>query len=335
MNLKNKNTILITGGSGFIGSSFSKFFKNRYDIYTLDKKKKNQFLKDNYIQHVKCDLCNYEKLEKKIRDIRPSIIIHLAAQSTIDFIETKEKDYLRDNIFATENIVKLSIKYNIKKFIFSSTAAVYKANKNKLSEADKIFPNNIYGKTKKINENFIIKYLSNSKVKFCILRFFNVCSSLDKTIGEFHNPETHLIPKVIHALNKNKKIYIYGNNFKTSDGTCLRDYVHIKDIVIGINKSISYLNKKKFGIFNLGSGQAISVKEIVMYASNIIKKKPKILIKNNRKGDNDKLVCKILKAKRKLRWFPKYSNIKSIVKDEISWQTYLERKKLLRSFYNK
>ena len=114
MNLKNKNTILITGGSGFIGSSFSKFFKNMYDIYTLDKKKKNQFLKDTYIQHVKCDLCNYEKLEKKIRDIRPSIIIHLAAQSTIDFIETKEKDYLRDNIFATENIVKLSIKYNIK-----------------------------------------------------------------------------------------------------------------------------------------------------------------------------------------------------------------------------
>ena len=177
--------------------------------------------------------------------------------------------------------------------------------------------------------------MSNSKVKFCILRFFNVCSSLDKTIGEFHNPETHLIPKVIHALNKNKKIYIYGNNFKTPDGTCLRDYIHIKDIVIGINKSISYLNKKKFGVFNLGSGQAISVKEIVMYASNMIKKKPKISIKNNRKGDNDKLVCKILKAKRKLRWFPKYSNIKSIVKDEISWQTYLERKKLQRSFHNK
>ena len=332
MYLINKKKIIVTGGSGYIGSCFSRIASNGYKIYTIDKKDKNRFLKNKKISHIKCDLTNYSILKKKILKINPDIIIHLAAQSTIDFISSKKKAYFKDNIIATKNIVKISKFINLEKFIFSSTASVYKFKKNDLSERDKLLPNNLYGKTKLQNEKEIIKTFFNSKVKFCILRFFNVCSSSHGKIGEFHNPETHLIPKIINAINFNKKFKIYGNKFKTYDGTCIRDYVHIRDIVEGISKSIIYLNKNKKGIFNLGSGKGISVNEIINYCSKLLKKRPKTIIKKKRFGDVDKLVCKISKANSKLNWKPKYSSIIKIINDEIKWQAFLKEKKIKRSF---
>ncbi len=332
--MKNKKKILITGGSGFIGSCFARYLKKKYKIFTLDKKNKNPFLKEKSIVHIKCDLCNYIKLKKKIQIVKPNIIVHLAAQSTIDFIDKKKKSYLKNNIIGTNNIVKISNDFKVEKFIFASTASVYKQKNRNLTEKDKVFPNNIYGKTKRINEEFIISNFNGSHTKYCILRFFNVCSSLNSEIGEFHNPETHLIPKVINSLIFNKKITIYGNKFKTFDGTCVRDYIHIKDIVNGIEKSIKYLNKKKSGIFNLGSGYGNSVLKIIKYGSKIIRKNPIIKLDIKRKGDVEKLVCSISKARNKLKWSPKYSNINTIIKDEIKWQLFLKGRKLRRFFYN-
>lgn len=332
--MKNKKKILITGGSGFIGSCFAKYLKKKYKIFTLDKKNKNPFLKEKSIVHIKCDICNYIKLKKKIQIIKPNIIVHLAAQSTIDFIDKKKNSYLKNNIIGTTNIVKISNDFKVEKFIFASTAAVYKYKNINLTEKDKILPNNIYGKTKRINEKYIISSFNGSYTKYCILRFFNVCSSLHMEIGEFHNPETHLIPKVINSLIFNKKITIYGNNFKTTDGTCVRDYIHIKDIVRGIEKSIKYLNKNKSGIFNLGSGYGNSVLKIIEHGSKIVRKKPITKLDIKRKGDVEKLICSISKARNNLKWSPKYSNINTIIKDEIKWQLFLKRQKLRRFFYN-
>ena len=332
--MKNKKKILITGGSGYIGSCFAKYLKKKYKIFTIDKRNKNPFLKEKSIVHIKCDLCNYIKLKKKIQIIKPNIIVHLAAQSTIDFIDKKKKFYFKNNIIGTNNIVQISNDFKVEKFIFASTASVYKHKNSKLTEKDKVFPNNIYGKTKSINEEYIISNFNSSYTKYCILRFFNVCSSLNREIGEFHNPETHLIPKVINSLIFNKEITIYGNKFKTIDGTCVRDYIHIKDIVHGIEKSIKYLNKKKLGIFNLGSGHGNSVLKIIKHGSKIVRKNPIIKLDIKRKGDLEKLVCSISKARKKLKWSPKYSNINTIIKDEIKWQLFLKRQKLRRFFYN-
>ena len=332
--MKNKKKILITGGSGYIGSCFAKYLKKKYKIFTIDKRNKNPFLKEKSIVHIKCDLCNYIKLKKKIQIIKPNIIVHLAAQSTIDFIDIKKNSYFKNNIIGTNNIVQISNDFKVEKFIFASTASVYKHKNSKLTEKDKVFPNNIYGKTKSINEEYIISNFNSSYTKYCILRFFNVCSSLNREIGEFHNPETHLIPKVINSLIFNKEITIYGNKFKTIDGTCVRDYIHIKDIVHGIEKSIKYLNKKKLGIFNLGSGHGNSVLKIIKHGSKIVRKNPIIKLDIKRKGDLEKLVCSISKARKKLKWSPKYSNINTIIKDEIKWQLFLKRQKLRRFFYN-
>ena len=212
---------------------------------------------------------------------------------------------------------------------------MYNYQHKELSENDKLKPNNLYGKTKRENEKYILENFKNTNIKFCILRFFNVCSSLKNHIGEFHNPETHLIPKVVNSLMDNKAIKIYGSKFKTADGTCLRDFIHIKDILNGISFTIKFLDRKNFGIFNLGSGTGISVKQVIKKCSNILNKKPIINIKKNREGDVPRLVCNISKAKKEIKWKPKYSKISLIIKDEIKWQSYLRRKRLHRSFYEK
>ena len=334
MTLINKKKILVTGGSGYIASCFSKIACKNFIIYTLDKKIKNQFLNENNVLHIRCDLSNYKKLKEKVTEINPDIIVHLAAQSTIDFIEKKKGNYFKDNIVGTKNIVKLSKFLNIQKFIFSSTAAVYKQNNKSLNENDELYPDNLYGWTKLQNEKFIIKEFKKTKINYCILRFFNVCSALKNDIGEFHNPETHLIPKIVNSLLKNKPINIYGNKFNTFDGTCLRDYIHIRDIVSGIMLSIKYLDKNKNVIFNLGAGKTLSVNEIVNQCCKVFKKIPVIKIKKNRKGDIDKLICDITKAKSKLKWSPKNSNIRQIILEEKRWQVFLNKKKLKRSFHN-
>ena len=172
-----------------------------------------------------------------------------------------------------------------------------------------------------------------------ILRFFNVCSSLkinNKIIGEFHNPETHLIPTIVYKNLLQKKFYIYGDNYKTQDGTCIRDYIHIKDICSAIDKSINYLfrNNKKFKIINIGSSSRNTNLEILQKIEKITKIKNIYNIENRRKGDVDLLVCSNIKAKKILNWKPQKSNIDTIIKDEISWVKVLIKNNKKRIFKN-
>jgi UDP-glucose 4-epimerase len=233
--------ILITGGFGYIGSILAFRLAKKYRVFILDKGKKNIFLKNNKnISLIRSNLIYIKKNFRIIKKINPEVVVHLAGQSTIDAVKNKKNSYLINNIKATENIVGIVKKLFIKKFIFSSTAAVYKQQNRTLIENSKLLPENIYGKTKLQNEIYIKKSFKNTSTKFCILRFFNVCSSDKKNkIGEFHIPETHLIPIIIRKILQNKKIYIYGKNYKTKDGTCVRDYIHVQDIVSAIIKSIN------------------------------------------------------------------------------------------------
>jgi UDP-glucose 4-epimerase len=323
--------ILITGGAGYIGSVLLLNLTRRYSLYVLDKEEKNYFIKKK-INYIKCDISDYNKTFELINKIKPKIIVHLAAQSTVDFVK-KKKLYILNNIQATKNIVKISKKINIEKFIFASSAAVYKYKNKNLREGSDLVPANIYGITKLKNEIFIKKIFKSSKTKYCILRFFNVCSADRKNrIGEFHSPETHLIPILISKIIKKKFIYVYGNNYRTFDGTCIRDYIHIKDIVSGIIKSINYLVKNKSNTFNLGTEKGFSVLQLINLCSKYLKITPKIKFKNRRFGDKARLICKINKAKKHLRWRPTYSSLKQIVKDEIWWNNYLISKNLIRKF---
>ena len=306
--------ILITGTAGYIGSCLFEYLNKKYHVYGLDKlKKKNK-------DHFKADLCNLKKTNKILKKIKPLIVIHLAGQSTVDNIKNK-KIYKKNNEIATSNIIRAMQANNIKNIIFSSTAAVYDGRiKNNLNEKSKLRPNNIYGLTKLKCENIIKK----SSINYIIFRFFNVCSSIPLlNVGEFHEPETHLIPLSVHKILVNQNIKIYGNNFGTRDGTCIRDYIHILDLCRAIEKTIKKILSRKISkkIINLGTGKGYTNLEVIKKITTINKKyKCKIEFTKKRIGDVSRLVCTYNKAKLLLKWNPCNSNLRKIIQDEIMWQ---------------
>jgi UDP-glucose 4-epimerase len=327
-----KKKILITGGCGYIGSCLGNYFSDKYEVITLDKRKKNIFLSKE-IKHYICNLLDQNKLKNILAKVKPDAVVHLAGQSTIDLVDKKKNEYYKNNVLATNILVKIIKKLEIPKFIFSSTAAIYDKSKDILKETSKIKSKNSYGLSKIKCEKILIKNFKLSKTSYCILRFFNVASSLrEKKIGELHNPETHLIPILINALYYKKDIQIYGNNYDTKDGTCLRDYIHISDILTGIEKSIIFLDKNKSNIFNLGSGRCYSVLDVVKNCEKIIKKNANVLSKNLRKHDAAILMCDISKSDKILKWKPIKSNLKKIIQDEIWWFKYLKKKKIIRKY---
>tara|TARA_Y200000002_G_C22679667_1_gene663482 strand:- start:481 stop:1467 length:987 start_codon:yes stop_codon:yes gene_type:complete len=322
--------IVITGSAGYIGSCLFEYLKKKYEVFGVDKTLPKIKKQKNFIQ---CNLLNFNKIDKIIRIIEPEVIIHLAAKSTIDFID-KKREYIKNNVIVTKNILRSTKKNNIKHLIFSSTAAVYKSSNNKLSEKSKLGPNNIYGKTKLDCEKLIIKNINKaSKTNFIIFRFFNVCSSLfSLKIGEIHNPETHLIPILAEKFEKNRKVYIYGNNFKTLDKTCIRDYIHIADIVEAFEKGIKYIKKnKKSEIINLGTKKGFSTLSIFRTFQKFYDYKfENPLFKDRRKGDVDKLICDNKKSYKTLKWKPKFSTLSNIIRDEKNWLSYITNKKISR-----
>ena len=320
--------ILITGASGYIGSCLYFYLKNKFYVSGIDK------IQNRLVPIKKCNLLNYNKLNNFLKKEKPNLIIHLAAQSLVDETINKEKYYL-NNVIATKNLVNSMKKNGLNNLIFSSTAALYKQKNKAISEIDQTQPKSTYAKTKYECEKIIKK----SKINSIILRFFNVCSSLkikNKIIGEFHNPETHLIPTIVYKNLLNQKIYIYGNNYNTKDGTCIRDYIHINDICNAIKKSIYYLkkNNQKFEIINIGSSTKKTNFEILNQIKKITKVENQFHVVKRRKGDADFLTCSIKKAKKTLNWKPLFSNIDKIINDEIKWVKYLLKNKKFRRFKN-
>tara|TARA_B100001013_G_C24566919_1_gene424902 strand:+ start:116 stop:1096 length:981 start_codon:yes stop_codon:yes gene_type:complete len=318
--------ILITGANGYIGNCLFHFLKGRFKIIGIDKEKSPNK------QILQCNILNKKKLDLIIKKEKPEIIIHLAAQSLVDETINKKK-YYDNNVLATNSLLEIMKKNNIKKIIFSSTASVYKQSSKPLREKSKLKALSTYARTKLICEKNIKK---QKDVKNVILRFFNVCSALSNPItGEFHNPETHLIPTIVYKAIYNKKIYIYGDDFSTPDGTCIRDYIHIKDICSTIEKSTKYLlDNKKSIIFNIGNNKGLSNKEIINYIQKIINTKINLEYVNRRKGDVSRLICNSSKIKKVLNWKAKNSNLKKIIFDEIRWIKKLKKMGLNRKFKN-
>ena len=319
-------TILITGSNGYIGSVLGSYLISKgVEVCGIDKNVNNIFV--NFKQY-KCNLNNYQKLIKLIKKIKPLKIIHLAGESTLDNIDNK-KNYFTNNITATKKLLRACNNQKVNSIIFSSTASVYKETNRKIKESFLLKPNNIYGLTKLKSEKLITTNSKNNKINYIIFRFFNVCSSLKK-IGENHNPETHLIPLVVQKYIEKKELMIYGNNFKTNDGSCIRDYIHILDLCDAFFKALKYLddnNKRSVKkIINLGSNKGISVFQIV----NFFKKKLRFIVAKKRKGDNNILICNNKMAFKILKWKPINSNISKIINDEIRWYKLLKKKGIIR-----
>ena len=309
--------ILITGASGYIGSCLYFYLKNKFYVSGIDK------IQNRLVPIKKCNLLNYNKLNNFLKKEKPNLIIHLAAQSLVDETINKEKYYL-NNVVATKNLVNSMKKNGLNNLIFSSTSALYKQKNRAISEIDQTQPKSTYAKTKYECEKIIKK----SKINSIILRFFNVCSSLkikNKIIGEFHNPETHLIPLILQAASGRKdKITIHGDDYPTKDGTCVRDYIHVMDLADAHLLALNKLSQNQLSeVYNIGNSRGFSVREIIEAVKKITGKKIDIEIQSRRKGDPAELVADNQKIKSELNWTAKNSDLDKIISSAWRWEQKL------------
>ena len=326
-----KHNVLITGGLGFIGSHIViKLLQNDYNVFIIDNLENSNFeqitklkqIINKKIQWFQGDLRNIQFLDNFFKKYKIDIVVHCAGLKSVEESEKKPLKYYDFNVCSTINLLSTMDKYNVRKLIFSSSACVYGVpNHTPIDEQHPTNPNNIYGKTKLINEN-ILKNLCEKNKDWSVvcLRYFNpIGSHQSGLIGD--NPLTNItniMPVLNKVLNDKLKIFnIYGNTYKTKDGTAVRDYIHIDDLAKGHKLSVDYcLHNKGFETFNLGTGVGYSVLEILNTFQKYTNKKINYNFTKKRQGDVEISYTNTKKAKEKLKFTAK-KNLNQMCKDSI------------------
>ena len=322
--------ILITGGAGYIGSHVSHLLVDRgYNITIIDSLLTgNKKLIPKKAKFINSDISNVKKINRILQKNKFDLVIHFAGLIRVDESVKFPKKYLNNNYEKTKIFLSICLKNGLKKLIFSSTAAVYgNPKKNKVSENSKLNPLNPYAKSKLMIENFIKKLSKKNGLKFVILRYFNVAGA-DKKMrtGLISKYSTHLIKIVSEvAVKKRKQILINGDNYKTRDGTPIRDYIHVSDLAEAHLLSLRYLLKgNKSGIFNCGYGKGYSVKEIIQTANKLFNNTINFSIGPKRPGDSKYVVANPNKFIKTMKWKPKFNNIKKIIISAVNWEKKLK-----------
>lgn len=310
--------IFITGGAGYIGSHIVKeLMEEKHKIFIYDN------LSSGHRQAVlggvfiKGDLADKNKLNQVFKKYKPKVVIHLASFIEAGESMKKPKKFFENNVLNGLNLLEAMVKNKIKYLIFSSSAAVYGEPKRiPIRENDPIRPTNIYGLTKYIFEKLLEYFDQQYGLKYISLRYFNAAGAdLSGQIGEDHRPETHLIPNILKvALGQKKYLEIYGDDYPTKDGTCIRDYIHVSDLAVAHILALKFLvKKKKSKIYNLGSENGFSVKEVLETARKVTGKKIPAKVERRRIGDPAILIASSSKIKKELNWQPKYSDLETII----------------------
>ena len=326
--------ILVTGGAGYIGSHVVKNLlentKNKItviDNYKTGFKHTAKILQSfGSVNFINQDLNDNKNIDEIFKNNNFDAVIHFAASLLVGESVTNPLKYYINNTCNTANIINLCNKYNVKKFIFSSTAAVYgepDVEKIPLKEDGIKNPINPYGYSKLFSEQIIKdNALANNNFKYVILRYFNVAGAEETLqIGECHDPETHLIPLVVKtALGKRDKIMIFGDDYDTKDGTCIRDYLHVDDLASAHLSALQYLENNDSNIFNCGYGHGFSVKEVIEAVKKVSGIEFSVGIEGKRKGDPSVLVADNKKILKLTNWQPKYDNLEFICKTALEWE---------------
>ena len=320
----NKEKILITGGAGYIGSHIvEELIKSNKNVFVIDNLSTgHKKLVNRKAYFFLCDINNIKKVQNIIKKNKITSIIHLAACLSVGESQRNPNKYKKNNVVGTKNLVNIAIKCKIKNFIFSSTCAVYKDKLKVVKENSTLYPKSNYGKTKLSGEKIISNSLKKNKINFAILRFFNVAGASDSgKIGQISLGDQLFKNLSLASVKSKPKIKIYGSDYDTYDGTCIRDYIHVSDISkihIEVLKKIK--NKKRSVILNCGYGKGISVLEAVHAFQKQIKRKIKIEYKDRRKGDMEKIIANNSKIKKFIKWSPAKNRLVKIVKSCIRWE---------------
>lgn len=322
-------TILVAGGAGYIGSHTVKhLLNNNYNVVVLDNLvygHKEAVLTPNFEQ---VDLKDKEALDAVFKKYRIDAVIHFAAYTYVGESVTSPQKYYRNNVVNTINLLDSMIENGVKNVVFSSTCATYgNPQYMPLDEKHSQNPINPYGKTKFMIEQIMEDYETAYGLKYISLRYFNAAGCDSKgELGESHNPETHLIPLVLKAIKGEiPKITVFGTDYDTQDGTCIRDYVHVEDLadahMLAVEKLFNGTGQEnKSYCLNLGTGIGNSVKEIIKASEEVTGKSVPVVYGERRAGDPAKLFASNDKVKEVLGWKPKYTEIKKIIETAWLWE---------------
>lgn len=320
-------SILVCGGAGYIGShTVHQLIKNNEDVVIVDNLQTGHLKAVNpKAKFYKGDIRDHDFLDKVFSENKIEAVIHFAANSLVGESMTNPLLYFNNNVYGMQVLLESMVKHNIDKIVFSSTAAVYgEPKKVPILEDDETNPTNTYGETKLTMEK-MMKWVNKANgIKFVSLRYFNVAGALeDGSIGEDHSPETHLIPLILQVpLKKREHITVFGDDYPTEDGTCIRDYIHVLDLADAHIKALNYLRAgNESNIFNLGNGKGFSVKEMIDATKEATGEEIKVVLGERRAGDPAILIASSEKAHNLLNWQPKYTNVKDIIKTAWTWHS--------------
>ena len=317
--------ILVLGGAGYIGS---------HAVYELIDAGRDVVVADNLLTgfraavHPKArfyelDIRDQASIDKVFEKEQIDGVIHFAAFSQVGESMTKPLKYYENNVWGTTSLLKSMVAHGVDKIVFSSTAATYgEPEQIPILESDKTEPTNCYGETKLAMEKMMSWTGKAHTLRYVALRYFNACGAHPTgVIGEAHDPETHLIPLILQVpLGKREKISIYGDDYPTDDGTCIRDYIHVTDLAQAHILALDYLTGGgESDVFNLGNGVGFSVKEVIDVARQVTGHPIPAEITPRRAGDPARLVASSEKAKSVLGWKPKYDDLNTIVSTAWNW----------------
>jgi len=318
--MSKKKSILVTGGAGYIGSHFVNKTKDYYNIIVVDnfRESRNNIINNKNIKYIDLDIEKKDELTAVFKNNIIDIVVHFAALASVPDSLTKPKEYYDTNLIGGLNILNTMVETGVKKIIFSSSASVYGEPTTEIIKEDHPKnPTNPYGYSKLVFENILKDYNKAYGINSISLRYF-CAAGCDESfkIGEYHNPETHVIPGIIETiLGKRKEFYVYGNNYPTPDGTGIRDYIHVNDLASAHILTVEYLSNDRSicDSFNLGINKGFSVIELIESAEKISGKKLIYKTKERRPGDPSRLIADSTKAQQFLNWKPQYLQIEEII----------------------
>jgi UDP-glucose 4-epimerase len=316
--------VLVTGGAGYIGSHVVEMLIERgYDVVVFDN------LSAGHRQaiapqatFVQGDLLHKPDLEALFASHTFEGILHFASHIMVGESMQKPFKYLYDNVVAVMNILEFATTHHVKRFILSSTANLYDAPKVvPIKEDEELIPGSVYGETKFMAERMLAWMDKIYGLKYCCLRYFNASGAHPNAhIGEDHAPETHLIPLVLQvALGKRETITVYGDDYATPDGTCIRDYIHVLDLADAHILALEALAEGDSRVYNLGNGTGYSVLEVIETARQVTGHAIPVTMGERRAGDLPTLVADSTKIREELGWIPEFGNLRVIIESAWNW----------------
>lgn len=318
-------TILVLGGAGYIGShTVYALIEQGYDVVIVDNLETgHREAIHECARFYEGDIRDRAFMDGVFEQEHIDAVIHFAANSLVGESMSNPLKYYDNNLCGTKVLLESMIAHDVQKIVFSSTAATYGEPESlPILETDRTQPTNTYGETKLAMEKMFYWTSRAHELKYVSLRYFNACGAHPSgTIGEAHRPETHLIPLILQVPNKQRDyISVYGDDYPTADGTCVRDYIHVCDLAQAHILAVEYLMAgNDSNIFNLGNGVGFTVNEVIQAAREVTGFDIPANMEQRRAGDPAVLIASSDKAKRVLKWKPVYNDLHQIIKDAWNW----------------